>query len=199
MRLALREMARHYQVPVNLPGLPTSSMDIDAYYAYQGVSDCLLAYLAGADEIYSMGLLGQDMILSPEKMVLDNLFAGQIAAKVRMEPLDDEHLQAEAIARVGIGGHFPEEPETLHYTRTEYVPAWPPAGASIRKLVAEQARRLCNEHKAPPLPAGALESIQAALSAASKSRPPGAGSARKENRQLAEGSGVPELSGASSW
>ncbi len=166
LRLALRDMARFYNLPVNLPGLATSSMTPDAYYGYQGVSDCLLAYLAGADEIYSMGLLGQDMILSLEKMVLDNHFAHHIATKVKQDMLDDEHLQADLIERVGIGGHYLEEPETLFYTRNEYVPAWPPAGETVLDLARAEAREIYDNHSPPPLPEGARERIEAIVAEA---------------------------------
>ncbi len=66
-----------------------------------------MARLAGADEIYSMGLLGSAQILSLDKMVLDNHLARQIDLMVRPFPVDGEHLQADLIQRVGIGGHYP--------------------------------------------------------------------------------------------
>jgi trimethylamine:corrinoid methyltransferase-like protein len=78
MRLALCDLARFYNLPVNLWGLSTSSGNLDALYGHEATAYGLLAYLAGVDEIYSMGLLGNAQILSLEKMVLDNHLARQI-------------------------------------------------------------------------------------------------------------------------
>ena len=64
MRLALCDMARFYNLPVNLWGLSTVSETLDALYGYEATTQGLLAILAGVDEIYSMGLLGSARILS---------------------------------------------------------------------------------------------------------------------------------------
>jgi trimethylamine--corrinoid protein Co-methyltransferase len=168
MRLALWDMARFYNLPVNLWGLSTGSERLDALYGYEATIQGLLAYLAGADEIYSMGLLGSAQILSLDKMVLDNHLARQIEIMARPFLVDEEHLQAGLIERVGIGGHFLGQRETRTFTRTEYVPAWPPAGADLLDLVHEEALDILHNHQPPPLPPGAGEKIEAILAEADK-------------------------------
>jgi trimethylamine--corrinoid protein Co-methyltransferase len=121
----------------------------------------LLATLAGADEIYSLGLLGSAQVLSLEKMVLDNHLARQINNMARPLLLDEEHLQAGLIERVGIGGHFLGQRETRTFTRGEYMAAWPPAGKSLLDLVRKEALDLLHHHRPPPLPAGAAQRIEA--------------------------------------
>ena len=128
LRLGLCDLARFYNLPVNVGGLSTASYELDAQYGYEATAAGLLAYLAGADEIYSMGLLGSAQILSLEKMVLDNHLARQIEIMARPVPVDEEHLQADLIELVGIGGHYLKQRETRTFTRREYVPTWPPAG-----------------------------------------------------------------------
>jgi len=66
MRLALVDLARFYNLPVNLVGLETASSRLDAQYGYD-TNTCLLASLAGVDEIYSVGLLDCAQILSFDK------------------------------------------------------------------------------------------------------------------------------------
>lgn len=160
LRLGLCEMARFYNLPSNLWGLSTASKSIDALYGYEATTACLLAVLAGADEIYSMGLLGSAQILSLEKMVLDNHLARQIAVMNAPPILDDEHLQTELIERVGIGGHYLRQRETRAYTRREYIPVWPPAGKSVLELAREEALEIANHHQPPPLPEGAEDKIE---------------------------------------
>jgi len=78
MRLGLAEMGRFYNLPVNLGGLGTASRQLDAQYGFEASTSCLLSYLAGADEIYSMGLLDGAQSLSLDKMVLDNHLAREL-------------------------------------------------------------------------------------------------------------------------
>jgi trimethylamine--corrinoid protein Co-methyltransferase len=103
--LGLCEIARSYDLPVNLGGLATRSHSLDAQYGSEAISHGLLAYLAGADEIYSMGLLGDAQVLSLDKMVLDNRLSHQLETIVKPVAVDEAHLQADLIEQVGIGGH----------------------------------------------------------------------------------------------
>jgi trimethylamine:corrinoid methyltransferase-like protein len=113
-----------------------------------------------------MGLLGNAQILSLEKMVLDNHLARQIATMARPLLVDDEHLQAELIERVGIGGHFLGQRETRIFTRREYVPAWPPADQVLLEAIHEEALEILHNHQPPPPPPGCEEQIQTIMAEA---------------------------------
>jgi trimethylamine--corrinoid protein Co-methyltransferase len=166
--LALCAMARFYNLPVNLGGFGTSSHKIDAHYGHQATANTLLAYLAGADEIYSMGLLGSAQVLSLEKMVLDNHLTHQIENMLKPVVVDDEHLQADLIERVGIGGHFLSQRETRAFTRREYVPMWPPAGKTMLEIARAEALDILHNHNSPALTAGAAERIEAVVAEADR-------------------------------
>jgi trimethylamine--corrinoid protein Co-methyltransferase len=166
MQLALCELARYYNVPINLLGLCTKSQALDAQYGYEAMANNILARLAGADEIYSMGLLGASQVLSLEKMVLDNHLAHRIEEMLEPVKVDDEHLQADLIERVGIGGSFLTKRETRDYTRREYVPMWPPAGGEMMKIVRDEALEILHNHKPAPLPDGASEKMEAIMAEA---------------------------------
>ena len=168
LRLGLRDLARFYELPVNLGGLSSASYELDAQYGYEATTAALLAYIAGADEIYSVGLLGSAQILSLEKMVLDNHLARQIEIMAQPVAVDEEHLQAELIARVGIGGHYLKQRETRAFTRREYVPVWPPAGRPMLEIAHEEALDILYNHQPPPLPPGAEEQIEAIVAEADK-------------------------------
>ncbi len=168
LRLGLCDLARFYNLPVNLGGLSTASYELDAQYGYEATVAGLLAFLAGADEVYSVGLLGSAQVLSLEKMVLDNHLARQIDIIARPVPVDEEHLQAELIERVGIGGHYLKERETRAFTRREYVPVWPPADRSILEVAREEALEIMYNHQPPTLPSGAEEKIEAIVEEADR-------------------------------
>jgi len=166
--LALRDLARFYNLPVNLGGLDTASYDLDAQYGYEAAASCLLSYLAGADEIYSIGLLGSAQILSLVKMVLDNHLAHQLEAMVKPVLVDEEHLQAGVIERVGIGGHYLSLRETRAFTRREYVDVWPPAGKTMLEIARAEALDILHNHQPPPLPEDAAQKIEAMVAEADK-------------------------------
>ena len=167
-RIASAELARYYNLPFNLPGLPTSAKAIDIHYGFEGIRDYLLALLLGADEIYSMGLLGTDQILSLDKMVLDNHFAHQMDITLKPILIDEEHLQADLIEKVGIGGNFLGEPVTRALTHSEYVPVWPSPDQPLLDMVHEQALDILHNHTPPPLPEGAPGKIEAIVEQADK-------------------------------
>jgi trimethylamine--corrinoid protein Co-methyltransferase len=168
LELALCAMGRFYNLPVNLGGLSTASNALGPQYGHEATAACLLAYLAGADEIYSMGLLGSAQILSLEKMVLDNHLTHQIETMVRPALVDEAHLQADLIERVGIGGHYLKQRETRTFTRQEYVPRWPPAGKTMREIARAEALEILHSHKPPALPDGAAEQIEGIVTEADR-------------------------------
>lgn len=177
MRLALCDLARFYDLPVNLWGLSSASRELDALYGHEATVQGLLATLAGADEIYSMGLIGGSQTLSLDKMVLDNHLARQIETLARPLVVDEAHLQADLIERVGIGGHFLGQRETRTYTRQEYVPVWPPVGASLLEMVHEEARDILHNHQPPALPPGAEAELERILVEAGQALARGTGGA----------------------
>ncbi len=165
---ALINLARHYDLPANLFGLSTKSEHLDVQYGYEAIAGTMLAYLAGADEIYSLGLLGAAQILSLEKMVLDNHLIHQLEAMLTSINLDNDHLQLELIKRVGIGGEFLTAQETLQYTRQEYLPLWPPHDKELMELIHMEAMEILNTHSPPPLPEDAMDKIEAILAEADR-------------------------------
>jgi trimethylamine--corrinoid protein Co-methyltransferase len=166
--LALRDLARFYNLPVNLTGLSTVSNSLDAQYGHEATATALLAVLAGADEVYSMGLLDNVQTLSLEKMVLDNHLTRQIETMVRALPVDEAHLQADLIERVGIGGHYLTQRETRDYTKKEYVPVWPPAGKTMLEIVHQEALDILHNHVPQSLPEGAADRIGAIVAQADR-------------------------------
>jgi len=168
MSSALLNLAQFYRVPANLRGLSTKSKQIDAQYGYESISGTMLSYLSGADEIYSVGLLGSAQILSLEKMVLDNHLIHQLEAMLTPINVDDAHLQVELIKQVGVGGEFLTKRETLQFTRSEYMPLWPPHEKKLIDIIHAEALDILQTHSPPPLPDGAETLMKNILAEADK-------------------------------
>ncbi len=166
--VAATNLTRFYDLPANLWGMSTKSKHIDAQYGYEALAGTMLAYLAGADEIYSLGLLGAAQILSLEKMVLDNHILHLIEAMLAPINVDEAHLQVELIKEVGVGGQFLNKKATMLYTRQEYIPMWPPHGADLMELIRTETQEILNNHTPPPLPEGAEKRIKEILEEADK-------------------------------
>ena len=165
---AMINLARFYGVPANLWGTSTKSKFLDAQYGYEAMASTMLGILAGADEIYSLGLLGEAQILSLEKMVMDNHLIGMIEQMLTPVNVSDEFLQADLIKEVGIGGEFLTRRETLKQTRSHYIPRWPPYGVDLLELIHQETRKLLSTHQPLPLPEGAEQTLQEILAEADK-------------------------------
>jgi trimethylamine--corrinoid protein Co-methyltransferase len=163
MGCALLNMARYYGLPANLWGLSTKSKQLDAQYGFEAIAAALLATLAGADEIYGLGLLGEAQIFSLEKMVIDNHLISQIGHMVTPIRVDDESLQVNLIKEVGIGGEYLTKKDTLKFTRSEYVPRWPPYGTELIELATKEALDILRNHTPPSLPLGANDDMEMLL------------------------------------
>jgi trimethylamine:corrinoid methyltransferase-like protein len=107
-----------------------------------------------------MGLLGDAQILSFEKMVVDNYLAHELQAIVKPVQVDEDHLQADLIEQVGIGGHFLKLTETRDFTRREYIPMWPPADKTTDEIAREKALNIYYDHEPPPLPKEAAHKLE---------------------------------------
>ena len=83
-------------------------------------------------------------------------------------PVDEEHLQADLIERVGIGGHYLGQRETRTFTRREYVQSWPPPNQVLLEAIHEEALDILNNHQPPPLPPGAEEQIKTIVAKADR-------------------------------
>jgi trimethylamine--corrinoid protein Co-methyltransferase len=160
LRVALLDMARFYNVPVNLWGCTASSTSFDPTYGHEATAHALFACLSGADEAYGAGMFDSAQILSLPKMVLDHHLIDQIRVMARPLLTDEAHIQADLVERVGIGGNYLVHRETRELTKKEYVHLWPPAGRTAEEVAREEAHTILASHQPPPLPDGAAARLE---------------------------------------
>jgi trimethylamine--corrinoid protein Co-methyltransferase len=138
---------------------------VDVQIGHEKTITGLLPALAGANMIYGMGMLDMGMTLSFPQFLIDNEIARMILRTVAGIPVSSERLALDAIANVGIGGHYMAEDNTLKFFKQEAIePAlfardnydgWLSRGKpEIKQIAIEEVKKILETHEVEPLPEG---------------------------------------------
>ena len=181
MAVAGAQMAHFYNVPVSLHGPWTDSMLHDGQSTFERTYMNFMAAFAGANVLVGAGMMQQSLVTSYEQLVIDSEINKTVIRALHGFEADEGHLAMEAIARVGPGGNFIQDPHTLKYLRGErYKPspliyrdsrdAWTTGGGkTFEKRANEIARTILKEHEPLPLPEDVSQALDKLISDAMKS------------------------------
>ena len=180
MATAGAQMAHYYNIPVSLHGPWTDSMTHDDQSTLERMYMTLMATLAGANVLVGAGMIQQSLVISHEQLVIDDEINRIAFRAVEGFEIDEEHLAADAIDRVGPGGNFVADPHTLKFLRGErYVPsllyrdsreAWEASGSrTFVERAREKAMTILREHEPNPLPEDVSKALDELVSHALKS------------------------------
>jgi trimethylamine--corrinoid protein Co-methyltransferase len=181
MAVAGAQMAHFYNVPVSLHGPWTDSMLHDGQSTFERTYMNFMAAFAGANVLVGAGMMQQSLVTSHEQLVIDSEINKTVIRALQGFDADEGHLAMEAIARVGPGGNFIQDPHTLKYLRGErYKPspliyrdsrdAWTTGGGkTFEKRANEIARTILKEHEPLPLPEDVSQALDKLVSDAMKS------------------------------
>jgi trimethylamine--corrinoid protein Co-methyltransferase len=131
----------------------------------------LNAALDGANLIHDCGYLGQGFVAAPEMLVFADEVIGMVKRYMKGFAIDEDHLAADVIKKVGPGGHFLVEKHTLNFFQEEH---WRPSFFNRQNLqewiqkgqktlddkLIEQARHLAKTHEPEPLSRSVKESLE---------------------------------------
>jgi trimethylamine---corrinoid protein Co-methyltransferase len=121
MQAAAAQMAHFYRVPIYCSGGMTDAKIPDAQAGYEKMATFLLAAMGGANYIHhAIGMIHNMSAASLEQAVIDDEMVGMAFRVLRGIEVSDETLAAEAIGRVGPGGHHLMDPLTLAFMRSEH-------------------------------------------------------------------------------
>jgi trimethylamine--corrinoid protein Co-methyltransferase len=112
------DMGRFYGLSSGCPGTATNSVHYDIQNGAETMSQLLLAVASRANLITGIGSIGNGMGTSAEQILFDCdliALATYLQTGIRV---DDEHLAFDAFARVGPGGDFLQDPNTLRFLRS---------------------------------------------------------------------------------
>jgi trimethylamine--corrinoid protein Co-methyltransferase len=158
-----QQLVRFYGLPSRGSGALTDANYPNAQAGLESMMGMLTVVNSGADFVlHAAGILSSYLAFSREKFVLDDEICGRVRRFHRPLVVDDETLAYDAIARVGPGGHFLMEDQTVERCRTEF---WQPEVSDRTGLddwlqegkpdIVARARRrwmqLVAAHQDPPL------------------------------------------------
>jgi trimethylamine--corrinoid protein Co-methyltransferase len=161
MSTAGAQMAAYYNIPVSLHGPWTDSMMFDGQSTMERLNYTFMSVLAGAHVLSGAGMLQQGLLMSQVQLVIDDEINSALLSEAGGFEVDDAHLGAEVISRVGPGGNFLEDEHTLKFIRGErQMPeilyrdsreSWEAGGAkSFEERARERAIFILEEHQPSP-------------------------------------------------
>ena len=167
--LAAAQLARRYDLPLNIGAFGTGAKTSDWQAGVQNTVSVATALLAGADMICACGTLYASSVFSFEQLLLDAEMFDLVAGGAEAFPVSDEDLALDVIEEVGPGEHFLAHAHTSAHMRELWMPrflrsetweAWDAAGRPEPKDRArEKARAILAEHTPLPLDEGVAKEL----------------------------------------
>ena len=120
--------------------------------------------------IYGMGMLDMGMTLSYQQLLVDHEIARMILRVVSGIDVSAEHLAVDVISKVGIGGTFLMEENTLKHFKQEAIEpcylardnlaGWLARGKpEIKAIATDEVNKILENHRIEPLPDGMEEEL----------------------------------------
>ncbi len=163
MTVALVEMAKFYQVPVNAMG--TSANDAKAIGFQSGIEmmqSAMIPVLAGVDNMWGPADFDGATLVDLPFIVLGAEAVRQIVRLQEGFAVDDEHFLLHAIRDLQFRGEYLGHPSTKKYFRQEHLlpdlfpresyEAWEARGQTGEEIALDRVRHLLDAHEPDPLP-----------------------------------------------
>jgi trimethylamine--corrinoid protein Co-methyltransferase len=172
---AHQQLVRFYGLPSRGSGALTDANYPNAQAGLESMMGMLTVVNSGADFVlHAAGILSSYLAFSREKFVIDDEICGRVRQFHRPIIVDDETLAYDSIARVGPGGHFLMEDQTVERCRTEFwrpevsdrtgLDEWLQAGKpDIVTRARERWQHLVGAHEDPPLDSTTARQLKAYL------------------------------------
>lgn len=115
------QVARYYDLPTRIGGAMTDSYLADVRGGMEAALLMVSSMATDTDIIYhAFGIVGSYLAMSYEKFLVDEELAAMIRKFLKPMEITEEALSLETIHRIGHGGTFLMEMETLRRCRTEF-------------------------------------------------------------------------------
>jgi trimethylamine--corrinoid protein Co-methyltransferase len=122
--LAAVQLGHYYGFPVPINSALTDACLPDFQCGFEKGMSAIVALLSGADGIGAQGLVGADQGASLEQLVIDNEWLAAVDHVLRTGvEVNDDTLALDLIRRVGIGGSYLAEEQTVRHMRQTYWPS----------------------------------------------------------------------------
>jgi len=163
MVAAHAQLARYYGLPSRSGGALTDANFLDAQAGFESMMGLLTTVNSGVDFVlHAAGILSSYLAFSYEKFVLDDEMCGMIRHLRRGIIVSPETLAYDVIAKVGPGGNYLMEDQTVERCRSEFwkpgvcdrggLEAWMVGGRhDVRTRARARWQKLVRDHKDPEL------------------------------------------------
>jgi trimethylamine--corrinoid protein Co-methyltransferase len=176
----MTEMAHHFDLPNFVTAGTSDAQPFDGQAVLEAVSSCMMAYLAGANLIHDVGLLGSATVVLPAMIVTTDEIVAMLHHLFEDIEVCDETLLLDVIEQIGPGGEFVTHAHTYEHFRDVWYPRllfrggadeWTMSDRSSTQQPFEQrvSARACDmmeEHEPARLPQDVTEAIRAVVARA---------------------------------
>jgi trimethylamine--corrinoid protein Co-methyltransferase len=179
MTLAMIDMAKHYEVPVNAMG--TSSVDAKAIGFQSGMDtifNSLLPILAGVDNLWGPADFDGATLVDLPYILLAAEVLRQIGRLIEGINLDQDRFLFDVIETMGYQGEYLGDPSTKKFFREEHLlpdlfpresyEAWEARGQSEEEIAIEKVKEILRSHEPEPLPEDVVREIDRIYASAEK-------------------------------
>lgn len=169
----LAEMAHHFDLPNFGTAGTSDAQTFDGQAVLEAASSCMMAYLAGANLIHDVGLLGNATVVMPAMIVATDEIVAMLQYLLGEVDVSDEALALDMLEEVGPGGEFVTHPHTFERFRDVWYPellfrggaeAWATSEQeAFEQRVNAKTCDLMERHEPARLPADVAEAIRAVV------------------------------------
>ncbi|MFQ6076240.1 MAG: trimethylamine methyltransferase family protein [Candidatus Bathyarchaeia archaeon] len=172
---AVVQLADFYDLPSFVVGGTTDSKVPDVQAGYEKAATAMVPALAGANVIFSLGLIDSIETFSYEQLVIDEEIAGHILHVLEGVEITEETIALDLIERVGVGGTYLAERHTLKHLGGLWMPRLSVRvkGEAKEDMVSrarEKVMEVLSKHQPAPLEKDVSEAIEGIVGEAEKER-----------------------------
>ena len=179
MRMGVVQVAGYYKIPCMVGGVSSSSKTPNIQDGYEKALTAVLSRLAGADMLTGLGLLDSATALALDQLVVDGEMCDHLVRALTDQPIDDETLALDVIARVGPESHFISDKHTLKHANDIWIPRLPGIDKisksdpdNIVRNAKRRVRDILKNHKKQPLDLSIKKRIETIVTEARKNYQP---------------------------
>lgn len=172
----MAEMAHHVDLPNFGTAGTSDAQAFDGQAVLEVASSCMMAYLAGANLIHDVGLLGNATVVIPAMIVAADEIIAMLHHLLGAVDVSDEALALDVFEEVGPHGEFVTHPHTFEHFRDVWYPdllfrggaeAWTASEQeAFEQRVNARTRELMEQHAPARLPTDTAEAIRAVVARA---------------------------------
>ncbi len=178
----LAEMAHHFELPNFGTAGTSDAQTFDGQAVLEAASSCMMAYLAGANLIHDVGLLGNATVVMPAMITATDEIIAMFHHLLGAVDVSDEELALalDMLEGVGPGGEFVTHAHTFDHFRDAWYPdllfrggaeAWATSEReAFEQRVNVKTRELMEQHEPARLPPDIAEAIRAVVARAEEGK-----------------------------